>query len=110
MVRHLLQWQGFAMDVRLDFETLNPTLKRVEKASQESAPVIGSLLVPVAVVLYALAFWRLGADLKWAGEFFIATGLLSHWQVWLALAVGLHMLAAFLSRFGRPTDDDTVLS
>jgi hypothetical protein len=95
------------MDVRLA-STINPALRRVERASQETAPVLGYLLVPVALSGYVLAIWRLAADLKWVGEFFIAQGLLSHWQVWLALSVAIHMLATFLNRFGRP--DDSVLS
>ena len=95
------------MDVRLE-SAINPALKRVEKASQETAPVIGYLLTPVSLLAYVLAFWRLASDLRWVGEFFISSGLLSHWQVWLALGIGIHMLASYLNRFGR--SDDTVLS
>jgi hypothetical protein len=95
------------MDVRLE-TTINPVLERVEKASQETAPVVGYLLTPVALAGYVLAFWRLAADLKWVGEFFISNGLFSHWQVWLAVAICIHILATYLNRFGRP--DDTVLS
>lgn len=95
------------MDVRLA-TAINPALKRVEKASQETAPVIGYLLTPIAFAGYVLAFWRLLSDLGWVGEFFISRGLLSHWQVWVALAVGIHSLATFLNRTGSP--DDSVLS
>lgn len=95
------------MDARL-VSTINPVLERVEKASQETAPVVGYLLTPVALAGYVLAFWRLAADLKWVGEFFINTGLFSHWQVWLALAIGIHILATYLNRFSR--SDDTFVS
>lgn len=80
----------------------------MERASQETAPVLGYLLTPVALIGYVLAVWRLAADLGWMGQFFISTGLLSHWQVWLAIAIAVHILASFLNRFDR-TDDDSVL-
>jgi len=95
------------MDVRLA-ANISPAIKRVEAASQEAAPVIGYLLTPVSLVGYVLAIWRLMADLKWVGSFFIEDGLFSHWQVWLALAIGIQMLASYLNRFGRP--DNTLAS
>jgi hypothetical protein len=62
-------------------------------------PAMGSLLTPAAAVATVLALWRLGADLRWTGEFAISEGLFSHWQVWLALAFLLQTAA---SRFSRP--------
>jgi len=38
-----------------------------------------------------------------AGEFGIK-GTFSHWQLWMALAVVLHVLASILSRYGRSGD------
>ena len=55
--------------------------------------VFGYLLSPVAIAGYALALWRLGADLEWKSEFFIADGVLSKWQVWLALAIATQTAA-----------------
>jgi hypothetical protein len=72
------------------------------------APVLGFLITPFALTGYVLAFWRLGADLNWLGEFFITKGLLSRWQVWLALAIGMQILANQLNRFGR--QDPEVMS
>jgi hypothetical protein len=66
------------------------------------------LLTPIASVGYVLAGWRLGADLDWTGEFFISSGLLSHWQVWLALAIATQVVAAHLARY-RNTDDHAIL-
>jgi len=48
-----------------------------------------------------LAAWRLGADLKWTGQFAISEGLFSHWQVWVAMAAILQTFAALLIRYGR---------
>jgi hypothetical protein len=60
----------------------------------------------VALAGYVMAFWRLGADLNWLSEFFISNGLLSRWQVWLALAMATHAGAHYLNRLSPP--DDTV--
>ena len=79
----------------------------VEKAVQQTqqvAPVFRHLLMPVAVAGYALAGWRLAADLDLAGEFFVAGGLFSHWQVWLALAAGTHFSASYLDKVNNSRD------
>jgi hypothetical protein len=68
------------------------------------APVVSYLMTPVALVAYALAFWRLGADLNWMGEFFISQGLLSRWQVWLALAIATQLAAKELNRRAQSSD------
>lgn len=64
------------------------------------APVLGFVITPFALTSYVLAFWRLGSDLNWLGEFFITAGLFSRWQVWLALAIAMQILANQLNRFG----------
>ena len=53
----------------------------------------GLLLTPVAAVAGALAAWRFGVDAGWTGTFFIAHGLLSHWQVWCAFAISIEACA-----------------
>lgn len=65
------------------------------------APVAASLMTPVTLVAYVMAMWRLGADLNWLGEFFISTGLLSKWPVWLALALATQALSHQLNRASR---------
>ena len=65
----------------------------------EMAPVLQYLLTPVATLGYVLAGWRLGADLNWTDQFFISSGILSHWQVWLALAIATQVAAAHLARY-----------
>jgi hypothetical protein len=69
------------------------------------APMLAYLLTPVAMAGYALALWRLGADMDWTGDFFISDGLLSRWQVWLAFAAATQMAAHRLNnRNGRSGD------
>ena len=58
-----------------------------------------------------MGLWRLTADLNWTDTFPISTGFFSHWQVWIALAIGLKFgasaLAAKLSpaEAGQPADE-----
>jgi formate hydrogenlyase subunit 4 len=54
----------------------------------------------LAVAALALGLWRLAGDLNLAGNFFIGQGLFSHWQVWIALAMGL--------KFGHVSLDRTL--
>jgi hypothetical protein len=54
----------------------------------------------MALMAYVLGAWRLLSDMSMAGQFVI-TGLFSHWQVWIAVAVLLHLSASMLNRYGR---------
>jgi hypothetical protein len=60
------------------------------------APV---LLSPIAVIAALMACWRFGADAGWTDTFAFSDGLFSHWQVWLALAIGIQWSANRLDRF-----------
>ena len=83
-----------------------PTV-RVKEAilkQRRFAPIVGYFLVPLALVSYVLALWRLGADLNWLDEFFIHQGILSRWQVWLAIAIATHLVANQLNRIGDADD------
>jgi len=42
------------------------------------------------------ALWRVSADLGWTESFVISSGLFSHWQVWMALAIALKLTASTL--------------
>ena len=81
-----------------------PAVRKLIDQPRRYAPVVSYLLTPVALVAYMLAAWRLGADLKWMGEFFISNGLLSRWQVWLALAIATQLAAKELNRLARRQD------
>jgi hypothetical protein len=59
--------------------------------------LFGLLLTPTAFSALALATWRFGVDAGWTGAFFIAHGFLSHWQVWLAFAIGAEVCGFMLS-------------
>ena len=87
------------MVVRIRLETGQP-IQRKRGKNRSLALGFAALLIPVSLMAYALGFWRLASDLGLAGEFSI-TGMFSHWQVWIALAVLLHLAAVVLNRYGR---------
>ena len=68
---------------------------------QTIALAIAALLMPASLVAFTLAFWRIAADLRWTREFAISSGIFSHWQVWMAGAALLVVIAAILNRYGR---------
>lgn len=51
----------------------------------------------VAVLAAALGAWRLGADPGWTRQFFVTEGILSHYQLWFALAILAQTSAIMLS-------------
>jgi hypothetical protein len=71
--------------------------------SAKAPLLVGLLLTPVAATAGALAAWRFGAEAGWTNTFFIATGFLSHWQVWCAFAIGLQICACGLNPRVRAT-------
>ncbi|GAB4421423.1 MAG: hypothetical protein OHK0021_25070 [Bryobacter sp.] len=61
----------------------------LEKHSREAARLLSEFLMPSAAMAFLLALWRVTADLGWTTSFVFAEGMLYHWQVWLALSLGL---------------------
>ena len=72
------------------------------------ALMLSTLMTPVALMAWALAGWRLAADLQWTGEFAIRSGLFSHWQVWIATGLAIQFAAFLLHRFSQRDDDDRI--
>jgi hypothetical protein len=63
--------------------------------------VVAALLTPAAVIAAALGLWRIAADLNWANNFAIPSGIFSHWQVWLGAAAALQFCSRILNRYGK---------
>lgn len=76
-----------------------------EPVHRQAALMTSSLMTPVALMAFALGGWRIAADLKWTGEFAISEGFFSHWQVWIALGIGVQFCAFLLQRLSRPETD-----
>lgn len=87
------------MKVRFRFRQGRPVQRRRGK-NRKLAAAAGALLIPIALMAYVLGLWRLASDLGLAAEFAI-TGLFSHWQIWIALALGISASASTLNRYGR---------
>jgi hypothetical protein len=68
--------------------------------SRQLANILVALLTPAAVLALAMSIWRVCTDLGWAGAFLIGGGFFSHWQVWLAVSIGLKMLSSMLIAWG----------
>lgn len=59
------------------------------------------LLKPAVLVASVLGFWRIGADLKWMGDFAISWGLFYFWETWLRIAAVLHVTSGKLGRYAN---------
>ena len=76
-------------------------LKRKPRKNQHVALALASLITPLALMACVLGLWRLAADLGVAGQFAIASGFFSHWQVWLCASALLQIASTLLNRYGR---------
>jgi hypothetical protein len=93
--------------IRLKYEH---AVRKTMALNRQAALIASSLMAPISLMAWALGGWRVLADLKMAGEFAIATGLFSHWQVWIALGIALQLAAFLLHRFSRHDDYDGEVS
>ena len=77
-----------------------PRVARRTGKNRHLALAMGSLLIPVSLMAYALAALCLAAQLGLVHQ--IAAGTVySHWQLWMAAAVALNLCAIALNRYGR---------
>ena len=75
---------------------LHRAWKQTVAKSEAAADVLVALVTPIALVVLVLGLWRLSADVGWTETFPISDGFFSHWQVWIALAIGLKFGGAAL--------------
>jgi hypothetical protein len=68
---------------------------------RQFALLLAALLTPSALIAFTLAAWIIAAELRWTGDFFVPSGILSHWQVWLCTAAFLLAVSRLLDRFAR---------
>jgi hypothetical protein len=88
------------MIVRIRLGT-SPRRGARDSKTRRVAQGIAALLTPAALAASILGFWRIGADFHWMNRFAIASGWLSHWQVWLGGAALLQFCAYALNRYGK---------
>ncbi len=73
------------------------THRRVKNG--RAALLFASLLTLVSISIGILGSWRLCEDLGFAGDFVFQSGLLSHWQVWMASAAVIQYASWRLTRY-----------
>ena len=79
-------------------ERLHPAVTRIAATSRLAANAVAAFLPLIAMLAYVFAAWRLGSDFGWMGEFPVATGLFSHWLVWVGVGSGIQMTGSLLNR------------
>ncbi len=72
----------------------------MKSAGGSFAALLAGLLPPAALVLLAMALWRLAADLRLATDFAVSNGIFSHWQAWAVGALLLQSVSWLLNRRG----------
>lgn len=88
------------MIVRIRFGHGRLITHRAGKNSK-AALLLASGLTLVSISFGVLGLWRLGEDLGFLGDFVFPTGLLSHWQVWIAAAGAAQYACWRLTRYSK---------
>ncbi len=79
-------------------------VSKTRRRNKRVALAVSALLTPAAFLASVLALWRIAADLNFAAKFAIASGVFSHWQVWMVVAVLLQVCSRTLARYGKRED------
>jgi hypothetical protein len=93
------------MFVRIRFDK-GARIQKKRGKNRHLALAAAALLVPSAVMAVALGSWRLAADLGWTSGFAFSGGPLSHWVVWIVVAVVLLAIAWRLNQYGHGNAGD----
>jgi hypothetical protein len=94
-----MSWQAFSWtEIQARSPRLADSVRSTSARATDALALLGAFLTPFAVMEAALGIWRLGDDFGWAGPFFINRGVLSHWQVWFALAAFTQATSVYLNR------------
>jgi hypothetical protein len=64
------------------------------------ALALAALFAPCALLAFTICFWSFAAELGLVGEFYVTTGIFSHWQIWFFTAVVFLAGARLLSSYG----------
>lgn len=87
------------MIVRINFGQ-GRAVRNAEGKNRHLALACAALLAPMSLMAYVLGLWRLTSDIGMTREFALG-GVFSHWQIWIAAGVTLHIAASVLNRYGR---------
>lgn len=89
--------------IRVRFRPARPT--SISEERRRVLTSVRNLLMSGSAAALLLVAWCLASDLDWVGRFSIPEGPLSHWQLWLVVAVLFQVLRSRLGRFGRGGDE-----
>jgi hypothetical protein len=67
---------------------------------RSAALALAALLTPLSLAAFTMGVWSIAAELRWTRGFAISSGALSHWEVWMAGAAILLLVARLLNRYG----------
>ena len=112
-----MSWQAFSWhEIVVQAKTasiadrLQPAIDFTGSVSREVMQFAGVFLRPATLTLAVLAFWRLSSDLGWTGDFFVSTGIFSHWQVWVALAIAAHAASRYVEKLSATSSARATVS
>lgn len=88
------------MIVRIRFGPGRSFTRRQGKNAR-AARLLASALSLVSISLAIFGLWRIGQDLGITGDFVFTSGLLSHWQVWIASATCTQYACWRLTRYSK---------
>jgi hypothetical protein len=63
--------------------------------------LLGLLLAPAALVLFAFAAWALTSQMQWTASFLFTDGPLADWMIWALGGLLLRFCASALNRAGQ---------
>ena len=96
----ILEFGNRFMVVKIRFPN-GPVVSRRAGKNRRFATLAASVLTMVSISCASLAIWRIGTDLEWAGDFVFPNGFLSHWQVWLGVAIAAQCVGWRLSHYAK---------
>lgn len=73
--------------------------EEAEARFDDLARGLAALLVPASLIAFTIACWGIAVNFHWATNFFVPSGLFSHWQVWMIVAAVLILSARLLNRY-----------
>ena len=75
------------------------------ETAQRFGALLSALMGPAVFSAYAFALWSLSSSLGWTNTFVFASGPLSNWLVWLAIAILVHVASSILRRHTQLEQD-----
>ena len=75
-------------------------INRRRPPNRALARAAASVLWPLALICCLTCLWRWSYELEWVRLFLVASGPLSHWQIWFVAGGLLHLAAVQLAHYG----------